>query len=593
MRRALLAGGLAVLASLAPAHTSYSFDSYLFENRNDPRAAYAFAQGAQVGLPPLDANGAPTRSLQLERPLDFAAVTDHAELIGETSICTTPSHPQYESQACQLYREAAPSVFGLLAAPLASTEPERLPFCGTGGLICLAQAVAVWGDHQAAAQASNQPCYFTSFIGYEWTGSPGGSTLHRNVLFRNASVPSLPLSYIEAPEPAQLWVGLQTQCSRVSGGCDAIAIPHNTNLSDGLAFDPPGSVTADEAALRARAEPLVEIVQHKGESECRPGVDSTDELCAFEKTAAIAPPADAPLSYVRGALRAGLAIEAEVGVNPYTLGFVGATDTHNGTPGAVRESGYAGHGGDREASAQQRLAAGPLRNNPGGLTVLWAEENTRAALFEAMRRREAYATSGTRPIVRFFGGFDYPDDLCAAADFAPRGYADGVPMGGEIGPSTGPAPRFAVAAVQDPGTTSTPGTPLQRIQIIKGWLDADGATHERVYDVAGDAANGAGLDLETCETRGSDFAALCAVWEDPDFDPDQRAFYYARVLENPSCRWSTYECNASGVDCAAGAPPGFEACCDASVPRTIQERAYTSPIWYRAPAPQPVPLLPY
>ncbi len=575
-------------------HTSYSFDAYLFETRNDPRDAYGFARGASVGLPPLDANGLPTRSLQLARALDFAAVTDHAELIGETSICLSPAHPQYGSQACQIYRDGPQqTAFFLFGSPLARADPQRLPFCGTDGIVCLLQAAPVWADLVAAAAEHDDPCSFSTFNAYEWTGSPESSTLHRNVVFAGASVPALPLSYFEVPDPAGLRAALLSQCQTAGGDCDVIAIPHNTNQSNGLAFDPPGSVSAADAALRAAVEPLVEIVQHKGESECRTGVDSSDELCGFEKTATGPPAADAPLSYVRNALRAGLEIGAAVGVNPYAMGFVGATDTHNGTPGATEEAAYVGHAGNLEAAPADRLSGGSPRNSPGGLTVLWAEANTRAALFAAMRRREAYATSGTRPSVRFFGGFAYPADLCDEPDLVARGYAQGVPMGGEIGPSSGAAPRFAVWAQQDPGTAGAPGTPLQRIQIIKGWLDAEGVTHERVHDVAGDAAGGASVDPQTCQIDGADFASLCSVWEDPEFDPGESAFYYARVLESPSCRWSTLECRAAGVDCSAAPPAGFETCCDGSLPLTIQERAWTSPIWYRPAAARAVPAFPY
>jgi hypothetical protein len=252
----------------------------------------------------------------------------------------------------------------------------------------------------------------------------------------------------------------------------------------------------------------------------------------------------------------------------------------------VDEDLYKGHAA---GTAEARFGAPPYPDrpdfNPGGLGVLWAEENSRDALFEAMRRREAYGTSGPRMVVRLFGGWDYPEDLCSAPDFAARGYAGGVPMGGDLpASSASTAPRLAVFALRDPGGGGAPSTPLQRIQIVKGWLE-DGATHERVYEVAGDALNGADVDLSTCAPRGPGFDQLCRVWTDPDFDAAAPAFYYARVLENPSCRWNTWACNARGVDCSdpGSVPDALERCCDPAVPKTIQERAWTSPIWY-APA---------
>ncbi len=575
-------------------HTSRSFDSYLFENRNEPRAAYAFAKGAPIGLAPLDPQGNPTRELSLRRPLDFAAATDHSELIGETSICTTPSHPLYGVPACNTFRNNPTAAFALFGSGLAATPPERLTFCGPNGGICLAEASAVWTDIQAAAEEHydrSAACGFTTFVAYEWTGSPDGDTLHRNVFFRNESVPLRPISVFEQSTPESLWGALASDCLDAGSGCDALAIPHNPNLSGGRAFDPLGSdglpMTAEEAALRIALEPLVELLQHKGNSECRTGVDSADELCDFEIDATGAPAADPPLGYVRNALKQGLVLGRSLGVNPFALGFVAATDTHNAIPGATEEDAFLGHVGDIDDEASEQLAATTRRYSPGGLSVLWAEENARDSLFSALRRRESYATSGTRPQLRFFGGYAYPDALCSQPDFAAQGYAGGVPMGGTLGASLGTPPRFAVSALMDPGSPGFPGTPLQRIQIVKGWLDAQGVAHEAVYDVAGSADNGASVDPATCEISGASATSLCSVWPDPDFDPSEPAFYYARVLENPSCRWSQRVCNANGVSCALGAPPGLEACCDGSIPAVVQERALSSPIWH-----VPVPPLP-
>jgi hypothetical protein len=250
----------------------------------------------------------------------------------------------------------------------------------------------------------------------------------------------------------------------------------------------------------------------------------------------------------------------------------------------VDEDEYRGHAA---GSASSRDGPPPYPDvpffNPGGLGGLWAEENSRDALFAAMRRREAFGTSGPRMTLRFFGGWEYPEDLCADAGLVSKGYAGGVPMGGElVASSDATMPRFVVSAMRDPGGNGVPSTPLQRIQIIKGWVE-DGASHERVLDVAGDPENGAAVDLSTCAPQGKGFDSLCTVWDDPDFDPSEPAYYYARVVENPSCRWNTWACNAQNVDCSdpGSVPRELRECCNPDVPKTIQERAWSSPIWIR------------
>jgi hypothetical protein len=289
-------------------------------------------------------------------------------------------------------------------------------------------------------------------------------------------------------------------------------------------------------------------------------------------------------NFLRYALKKGLQQQMELGVNSFKYGLIASTDTHIAAPGLTMETNHPGHGGAGMGS-RDRVPAGlpdELEYGPGGLAVLYAEENTRDALFAAMQRREAYATSGTRPILRFFGGWDYPDDLCAANDLVARGYAGGVPMGGDLPPSTGAMaqPRFVVSALYDAGTAAYPGTRLQRIQLIKGWF-ADGKLQEQVLNVTG-GDNGAGVDLNTCEQHGKGHRQLCRVWTDHEFDPRAPAFYYARVLENPSCRWSQQLCAAAEVRCEdpAGIPTGMENCCAADHQRVIQERAWSSPIWY-------------
>ena len=509
-----------------------------------------------------------------------------------------------------------------------------------------------------------------------FTGSAGGDNLHRNIIFRNDDVIDEPLSNVERPlacgvgedciaqgpvaSPQDMLTALRRSCRENPNHprCDVLSIPHNSNMSRGSMFILPD--TLDEAQIRHDLEPLVELMQVKGQSECRysplTGIywsqdpNPPDELCDFENMSfsrlngQYLPKEQQdtdwlpPRAYVREALKNGLAYEAEHGINPFQLGFVGGLDNHNGTPGQSEETDYAktgAHGISSFAVSAQILYEKDflgLETNGGALTVAWAEENSRDAIFTAFKNRETYATSGTRPIVRLFGGFDLPADICAGGNFAARGYADGVPMGGCLRRHPDPlgackagdgtrAPSFAVNAMMDPGWPGHSGTMLQRVQIIKGWVDGAGTTHDAVYEVAGDPDNGAGVDLKTCTPTGNGAATLCGVWTDPDFDPSQQAFYYARVLENPSCRWTQYYCNARNVDCsvpmgtcsstdpsingrgcdaavACGAdgvcvlPPSYtefeyRQCCGDKVPHTVQQRAWTSPIWYHASANDP------
>jgi uncharacterized protein DUF3604 len=324
---------------------------------------------------------------------------------------------------------------------------------------------------------------------------------------------------------------------------------------------------------------------------------------------------------VRNTLENGIKYAAANGINPFQLGFVGALDNHNGTPGQSDAQQYAKSGAHGILSfavsgeaLNERFFLG-LETNAGGLAVAWAEENSRDAIFTALKNRETYATSGTRPIVRFFGGVNLPKDICKKGDFAAQGYANGVPMGGTLLGPANTAPRFAISALMDPGWPGHPGTPLQRAQIIKGWVDAAGQTHEAVYDVAGKSGKPDKdmVDLRTCTAKGGGMKDLCTVWTDPSFDANQHAFYYARVLENPSCRWNQYYCNARGVDCnkpmgtcrsddkkfdgrgcnsnaecgggVCTLPDSYEEyeyqqCCSDIVPKTVQQRAWTSPIWF-------------
>ncbi len=596
-------------------HTAYSLDASTQGTRNGPRDAYRFARGAEVGLQPYAADGSPRRSARLARPLDFAAVTDHSEFFGETRICNDPSLAGHDSVVCGVYRRWPRIAFFVMNGRLSGMgEPQRHRFCGPDGGRCVDAARGPWEDIREAAEAAydrSARCAFTTFVGYEWTAASNTRNLHRNVIFRNERVPDLPTSAVEAPTPWDLWTALEAGCTQGVPGCEYLVIPHNSNLSGGLMFEPVGptgeALTAEQARRRVRNEPLVEIMQHKGSSECRTGVGTEDERCDFEllpydsfmgRYLEFAREAPRPGSYVRNALGEGLVVEERVGTNPFRLGIVASTDTHLGTPGLVDEEGYPGHGGAGMAIGDE-LPTGlldPIEYNPGGLAVAWAEENSRDALFAALHRREVYGTSGPRIVVRFFGGFGLPDDLCARDDFAAVGYARGVAMGAEL---TVPAaetrgPAFATWALRDPGGGGRPGAALERIQIVKLWLE-EGSVRERVVDALRAEAGTVPLDEASCEPGDGGRAALCSVWRDPDFDPAQRALYYARVLEVPTCRWSARACNAAGVDCSdpRSIGPGTEACCDSAWPRSVQERAWTSPIWYApGPAEAPRPIRP-
>jgi hypothetical protein len=589
-------------------HTANSFDAYAFDVRVTPQQAYRFAQGEAVLLPPLDEHGNGTRQVQIDRPLDFAAVTDHSEFLGEVETCVTPGAPGYDSTTCQTYRLGASPAIQPWGLQLNATNPKRFTdACGRDGAFCLARAAEVWQRMQDAANAAydrSAACRFTSFIAYEYSGSAAVSTLHRNVIFRNDRV-SFPISHYEAPTPRELWQELHQACVAADNGCQVLAIPHNSNESTGRMFDVeyPGAQSVEDqraqADLRVAMEPLIEVYQHKGDSECSNGpagiIGQPDELCTFEKTKTVEEFGDcgeslgsfgsaitgclARVDYLRGILLEGMKEQQRLGVNPYRLGVIASTDTHNGTPGATSERGFIGHRGLDDGSIESLLGPGQLTRggiifNPGGLAGVWAEENSRPALFDALRRREVFGTSGPRMTVRLFGGWNLPANLCAAPDMIERGYQLGVPMGGTL-PARGAsaAPSFLVSAMRDPGTVTRPGTPLQRLQIVKGWIE-NGERHVTVFDVAGDANNGAGVDLGTCTPTGPGADSLCTQWTDPTFRADQHAYYYVRVLENPSCRWNQFVCNQLPPD------QREPACDDPTAPKTIQERAWTSPIWY-------------
>ncbi len=619
-------------------HTSYSFDSYISSQRNDPWAAYRYAKGEPVMLSDPDSNQ--TLRAQIQRPLDFTSVTDHSEFLGPINICTRDSGKAgYWFPMCIMTRSEffmvqllAASYWSGLGVAGDSAAKEQSFACTLSD--CDAAHRETWRKIQQAAEEHydrSSECSFTTFVGYEYTDAPNFKNLHRNVIFRNERVTDTAISAYDTGTMnfPDLWRRLRAECTDADAGCDVMSIPHNSNLSGGLMF--PDPLNEQQTQDRLFFEPVVELIQHKASSECRydrlagRGLDTEDEACDFEQVVSdnlsmlgtvfgevqTEAAAAVPLvkfgrrNMVRNALKDGLALGRSSGTNPFKMGFIGSTDTHSATSGGAEENNYVGHLGRRDAG--YRNVQDHFFDNPGGLAVVWAEENSRDSIFSAIRRKETYATSGTRPVVRFFAGAELPEDICQADNMVEQAYANGVPMGGELsGELSGEqAPRFLVSALKDPGSIGNPGTDLQRLQIIKGWLDAQGNTHEQVFDVAGNANNDAAVDPLTCAPRGAGFDNLCSVWQDPQFEPSQDAFYYARVLENPSCRWTTLQCQAAGVnpfaqncaDQAAAATAQLQdegaigdvygkCCLDPSeqpfYSPVIQERAWTSPIWYQA-----------
>ncbi len=604
-------------------HTAFSVDAGLQDTRNRPADAYRYARGERLGLQPYDEQGRPLRFSQLREPLDFTVVSDHAENLGMVAVCTTPGYQGYDSFTCTSFRKRPRlSYFFSAGMTLGSrylaeryswlgflgklTDPNRPPpaLCGEDGRDCRQLRRARWRQIQEAAEAAydrSPACSFTSFVGYEWTGNEAVN-LHRNVIFRNRNVTERPISYMDESTPEKLWQALQSECLEAGKGCDVLAIPHNSNLSDGQMFRPwtggAGDYSPGQARLRVRIEPMFEIMQHKGDAECWYGVGVRDEFCAFEKLPydrfvgrffrGLREHPEPRDGYARDILAQGMRYFRGIGVDPYQVGFIGSSDTHLGTPGAVEETGHQGHGGAGKMSFGEVQPGLPddLEYNPGGLAAVWAEENTRDSLFAALRRREAYGTSGPRIRLRFFGGWNYDPQLCSRElrELVAQGYARGAPMGGVLEPAAdGARPGFVVDAWRAAGGEDAP---LQQLQIIKGWLDARGRAQEKIYTVAGDPDNGAGVDLATCRGRGSGYDRLCQVWQDPDFESGQQAYYYARVLQNPGCRWSAHICAAHQVDCKRPQTitEGLEGCCAREHRPVIQERAWSSPIWYRPAA---------
>lgn len=581
-------------------HTAFSQDASTQATRGTPFDAYRFAKGERVGIQPYDDSGKAMRSQQISVPLDFTAVTDHGEQFGEVRICNDPALQGYDNWVCKVYRHFPRAAFYLMNIR-ASQMGSRWGYCGEDGENCLKAAATVWQDTQAAAEQAydrSSACRFTSFNAYEWTGVyDRAANMHRNVIFRNDKVPQLPISFIETKTPLSLLKALDEGCTEGTPGCEVVVIPHNSNLSDGNMFSVNGddgkALTASEAALRNKYEKLVEIMQHKGSSECYNGAFAgvaADELCDFETlpnvsfdTFGDSPKPDPKTGFVREALRDGLRVQKAIGVNPFQFGIIASTDTHLALPGATEEDRFQGGGGAGKPARDSVPVGFPdkLEYNAGGLAVLYAEENSRDSLFAAMQRREAYGTSGPRLGLRFFGGWDIEQNMCEQTDMVAQGYKKGVPMGGVLPANTGSAkfPSFVVSAQRDVN-----GQPLQRVQIIKGWVDEKGQSQEKVLEVAGDPSNGAGVDLSSCATHGTGSANLCVVWTDSEFKSSDNAWYYARAVENPSCRWSQRVCNANSVDCSDESTigEGLEGCCSDTHRPSVQERAWSSPIWYKA-----------
>lgn len=571
-------------------HTSFSADAGMVGNILGPEEAYRFARGETV----VSSTGVAAR---LARPLDFLVVADHAENIGLAPMLRAKDP---DLLATPLGRKLSDLVeAGDIAGAFRAWSDSKNT--GKDELANPAMYTNTWKMITAAAERYNDPGAFTAFIGFEWTSGPGARNLHRNVVFRGGKTNSdtiIPFSNFDSSDPEDLWNWMLTYEQRT--GERLLAIPHNGNLSNGLMFDDVTLTTKkpidkDYAEHRARWEPLYEVTQMKGTSETHPSLSPTDELADFEiwDKGSLGREAKTPemirTEYAREALKRGLAYEAALGTNPFKFGMIGSTDAHTSLA-TTTEDNYFGKVAAMEPTADpirfNEVVAGiggdpkmqqfTRATSASGLAAVWARENTREALWDAMSRKEVYATTGTRIRVRVFGGFDFTAEDLVRSDFARNAYEKGVPMGGDLKSAPqGKAPSFLVQTLRDPD-----GANLDRIQIIKGWLEKDGKTQEKIYDIAWSGERTPGADgklppvgntvniAEATFTNAIGSAALHGYWTDSDFDPSERAFYYVRVLEIPTPRWTTIDAKVFGVK-----RPD-------DVPASIQERAYTSPIWY-------------
>lgn len=565
-------------------HTRYSFDAFTNGTLSSPAEAYKWARGEAIP----GGGGGP--DLKIVKPLDFYAVSDHAEWMGVFAAMENPDSPLSK-------HPLAPKITSDKPAEAMAAFAEILRDFSLGKRDPSLEAPEVnhnvWRDIVDTADAYYRPGEFTTFPAFEWTANPQMRNLHRVVLFRDSKgTPERALSSTESSDPEDLWAWMDRQRE---SGATLMAIPHNANASDGLMFSlrtfDGEPLDADYVETRRRNEPLYEITQIKGTSETHPVLSPNDEFASFELwdytlSADAGRPTHRRGSYARQALLDGLALEAGGTGNPFRFGFIGDSDSHNAAA-SHEEYNYTGKfafenhpehrltGLPGQAQAQRQVM---LEFSSGGLAAVWARENTREAIFEAMQRRETYGTTGPRIRLRFFAGWDFSDEDAVSTELAARGYAGGVPMGGSLSQtdSAGAAPGFLVWAAKDPASGN-----LDRVQIVKGWLDSAGEQHEQVHDVAwsgqrepdgegrlppvGDTVDPARATYEN--SIGS--PQLAAYWRDPGFDPAQRAFYYVRVLEIPTPRWSTRD--AAALD--QPVPEGL--------PASIQERAFSSPIWYQ------------
>jgi hypothetical protein len=595
-------GGKRLLWGDTHLHTALSFDAFLSGNYTaDPDTAYRWAKGLPVIHP-----GNRTR-VRIGTPLDFLVVTDHAEFLGgirdiyREGIQHQSRNPlrrlAYRYFEWRIRRAIDSGAGRAYFRSLLPTQEDPLEAAGSWDPTASSPPGAdvsarnAWEATLAAAEAHDAPGRFTALIGWEWSSTPGGANLHRVVVTDADGETArrfLPFGSDQSPFPEDLWAWLARTSEAT--GARFLAIPHNSNISKGLMF---GELTlrgepidAEHARARMRWERVAEVTQIKGDSETHPALSPEDEFADFERYSYYIQQSPDPYrpqagDFVRSALRTGLALEARVGVNPFQFGLIGSTDSHTALASAEEPNFWGKFARDSipENKAGDALSVGPTgwSMSASGLAAVWAEHNTRAAILDAFQRREVYATTGPRIQVQVFGGWDFrPADL-AARDLAAVGAARGVPMGGALPPRpvAGAAPSFLVAALKDPRSAH-----LDRIQLVKGWLGADGATHEEVFDVAWSGgrerdASGrlapVGDTVDRAAATWSDTIGapeLRAVWSDPAFDPAARAFYYVRVLEIPTPRHSLYDAVALGRELPEG------------VPTVIQERAYTSPIWY-------------
>ena len=563
-------------------HTGWSFDAAIYNVPQGPENSYRHARGEKVKHP----NG---EWVQLKLPLDFHVVSDHAEYLGVLRLMFDPTNPLSKHPlAARIVgsgndvKKATEAFYGLVKETIQPDGSIKAdPTLGAPEL-----KRSIWDEYVGITDRFYEPGRFTTLAGFEWSAQPGFSNLHRNVIFRSTRNLPVPFSYFDSQKPEDLWKWMDEQRAK---GVVLLAIPHNGNLSNGLMFateDSEGKpITRAYAESRMRNEKLAEIVQTKGQSETNPLMAPNDEFAGFEIwTKPVGGPGTvkvAPGSYVRNALETGMALEKSIGVNPFKYGVVGGGDIHTSIV-SHEEYAYTGEHNLKSSTPRARLLEvvpgepSKIEQGSAGLSCVWAEENTRESIYDAMARKETWATSGTRITVRVFGGFDLAGTAPGDTDWVRIGYERGVPMGGDLhAAKTAGAPSFLIWASKGPNDAN-----LDRIQLVKGWVDAKGGTHDQIYEVAwsGDRkldangrlpAVGSSVDIKQASytnTIGS--AELKTAWKDPAFDPALPAFYYLRVLEIPTPRWSTYDAKALGID----PPEGF--------PAAIQERAWTSPIWY-------------